>query len=77
MSFSDAPSYVTSLGRELLGGATFGSVSAAEMTVMTGDAISAFVSPALGGRNGRSLDQVLVSHPTLRSNLRVTAQVAR
>jgi predicted dienelactone hydrolase len=77
MSFTDAPSYVTSLGRGLLGGAAFGSVSVADMTVMTGDAISAFVSPALGGRNGRSLDQVLVSHPTVRSNLRVTARLAR
>jgi hypothetical protein len=48
-----------------------------DMTVMTGDAISAFVSPALGGRNGRSLDQVLVSHPTVRSNLRVNTEVAR
>jgi len=77
MSFTDAPSYVTSLGRGLLGSATFGSVSATDMTVMTSDAISAFVSPALGGRNGRNLDQVLVSHRTVRSNLRVTAEVAR
>jgi hypothetical protein len=77
MSFTDAPSYVTSLGRGLLGGATFGSVSVADMTVMTSDAISAFVSPALGGRNGRNLDQVLVSHPTVHSNLRVTAKGAR
>jgi dienelactone hydrolase len=77
MSFSDAPSYVTSLGRELLGGTAFGSVSAADMTAMTVDAISAFVSPPLEGRNGRSLDQVLVSHPTVRSNLRVTAQLIR
>jgi predicted dienelactone hydrolase len=77
MSFSDAPSYMTPLGRKLLGGATFGSVSAAAMTVMTVDAISAFVSPALEGRNGRSLEQVLSSHPTVRSNLRVTARLAR
>ena len=76
MSFTDAPSYVTSLGRGLLGSA-FGSVPVADMTVMTGDAISAFVSPALGGRNGRSLDQVLVRHPTVRSNRLVTTGVAR
>jgi hypothetical protein len=78
MSFSDAPSYVTSLGRELLGGvAGIGSVSVTDMTVMTGDAISAFVSPVLGGGNGRSLEQVLASHTGIRSNLRVTAEVAR
>jgi dienelactone hydrolase len=77
MSFSDTPSYSTSLGRRLLGGVAFGSISVADMTVMTGDAISAFVSPALGGRNGRSLDQVLASHPTVRSELRVATQVTR
>ena len=78
MSFSDAPSYVTSLGRQLLGGvAGLGSVSLTDMTAMTGDAISAFVSPALGGGNARSLEQVLAGHPTLRSNLRVAAEVAR
>jgi predicted dienelactone hydrolase len=77
MSFSDTPSYVTSLGRELLGGvAGLGSVSVTDMTTMTGDAISAFVSPVLGG-NGRSLEQALATHPGIRSNLRVTAQVAR
>jgi hypothetical protein len=75
MSFTDAPSYVTSLGRGLLGSA-FGSVSAADMTVMTGDAISTFVGPALGGRSGHSLDQVLLSRPALRSNLHIAAEVA-
>ena len=77
MSFSDAPSYTTSLGRSLLGSVASGSISVGDMTVMTGDAISAFVSPALGGRNGRSLDQVLHSHPTVRSELRVTAESTR
>jgi dienelactone hydrolase len=77
MSFSDAPSYATSLGRRVLGGVAFGSVSTADMTAMTGDAISAFVSPPLEGRNGRSLDQVLASHPTVRSELRVAARVTR
>jgi len=76
MSFSDAPSYVTSLGRAMLGTA-FGSVSLAEMTVTTGDAISAFVGPVLGGRNGRTLDQVLAGDPAVRSNLRVSAEAAR
>ncbi len=74
MSFSDAPAYMTSLGRSLLGRMAFGSISVADMTVMTGDVISAFASPSLGGRNGRSLDQVLVSHPTVHSELRVAAE---
>jgi len=77
MSFTDTPSYATSLGRSLLGGAGFGPISVADMTVMTGDAISAFVSPALDGRNGRSIDQVLASHPTVRSELRVAIKATR
>jgi predicted dienelactone hydrolase len=77
MSFSDTPSYTTSLGRSLLGGMASGSISVADMTAMTGEVISAFVSPALGGRNGRSLDQVLVRHPTVRSELRVATEVTR
>jgi predicted dienelactone hydrolase len=77
MSFSDTPSYATSLGRRLLGGVGFGSISVADMTVVTGDAISAFVSPALGGRNGRTLDDVLHSHRTVHSERRLAAAAAR
>lgn len=76
MSFTDAPAYTTSLGRSLLA-STVGSVSVADMTMMTGDAISAFISPALGGRNGRSLDQVLAGHPAVHSERRVAAKTTR
>jgi hypothetical protein len=55
MSFTDGPSYLTSLGRRLAGGATVGSISVADMTAMTGDTISAFVGAALGVKGGRSL----------------------
>ncbi|HEY8792207.1 MAG TPA: hypothetical protein VIL96_04950, partial [Gaiellaceae bacterium] len=55
MSFTDGPSYLTALGRGLAGGATVGSISVADMTAMTGDTIAAFVGPALGVKNGRSL----------------------
>lgn len=49
MSFTDTPAYLTSLGRQLIGTTVgAGSISVAEMTSTTGDAISAFVSPALG-----------------------------
>jgi predicted dienelactone hydrolase len=73
MSFTDAPSYLTSLGRSLAGGATVGSISTADMTAMTGDTISAFVGPALGVKNGIGLDQVIARHPTIRSERRIAA----
>jgi dienelactone hydrolase len=71
MSFSDAPSYLTALGRRLAGGATVGSISTADMTAVTGDAVSAFVGPALGVGNGSSLDQVIARHPTIQSERRI------
>jgi dienelactone hydrolase len=68
MSFSDSPAYLTSLGQSLLGGvAGLGSVSLADMTAMTGDAISAFVGPALGVKGGASVAQALARHPSIRA----------
>jgi dienelactone hydrolase len=74
MSFTDSPSYVTALGRSLLGGSTVGSISVADMTAMTGDTISAFVAPALGVEHGRSLGDVLAAHPGIRLERRVAAR---
>ncbi len=74
-SFTDGPSYLTGLGRTLVGGATVGSISTADMTAMTGDMISAFVGPALGVTNGTSLDQVSSRHPTIRSDRRVAPKL--
>ena len=55
LSFTDDPSYLTSLGRRLIGTTVgIGSISLADMTSMTGDAIAAFVGPALGVKGGRS-----------------------
>ncbi len=72
LGFTDDPSYLTSLGRDLVGAAGgVGSVSLADMTSMTGDAISAFVAPALGVRAERSLDEVIASHAGIRSESRV------
>lgn len=66
LGFTDDPSYLTPLGRSLLGTAGgMGSISLADMTSMTGDAISAFVAPALGLKTGRSLDAVVAGHPRL------------
>ncbi len=70
VSFTDGPAYLTSLGRRLAGAATFGSISAADMTAMTGDTISAFVAPALGVERGPSLNDVLAAHPRLRLDRR-------
>jgi predicted dienelactone hydrolase len=72
LSFTDDPSYLTSLGRDLIGAvAGVGPLSLADMTTMTGDTISAFVSPALGIKSGRTLNDVLASHPDIRSASRV------
>ena len=70
-SFTDGPSYLTELGRSLIGGATVGSISVEDMTTMTGDTIAAFAGPALGVKNGSSLDQVLARHPAIRSERRI------
>ena len=77
MSFTDTPSYMTSLGRSLLGGVAFGALSVPDMTSMTGDAISAFVGPALGVRNGETLDHVLTRHSAIRSERRFTPRLSR
>jgi predicted dienelactone hydrolase len=72
MGFSDSPAYLTSLGRSLIGRvAGTGSTSIADMTAMTGDTISAFAGPALGVRNGSSLDQVIAQHPSIRAERRI------
>jgi dienelactone hydrolase len=56
IGFTDAPAYLTALGRSVIGPATgIGSISVADMTSMTGDTISAFVGPALGLNNVRTI----------------------
>ena len=75
MSFTDDPSYLTSLGRSLIGAVTgVGPISLADMTSTTGDAISAFVGPALGIKNGRTLDEVVASHSSIRSESRIARE---
>ena len=72
LSFTDDPSYLTSLGRGLVGTTIgIGSFSLAGMTSMAGDTIAAFVGPALGIRSGRSLGEVLAIHPSIRSESRI------
>jgi hypothetical protein len=70
-SFTDGPSYLTGLGRSLIGGATVGSISVEDVTAMTGDTIAAFAGPALGVKNASSLDHVLARHPAIRSERRI------
>ena len=41
------------------------------MTAMTDDTIAAFAGPALGVKNGSSLDQVIARHPAIRSERRI------
>jgi dienelactone hydrolase len=72
--FTDAPSYLTALGRSVIGPATgIGSISLADMTSMTGDTISAFVGPALGVNNGPGMPL----HPTVRLDRLITPRNPR
>jgi predicted dienelactone hydrolase len=77
LGFTDDPSYLTSLGRSLIGAtAGIGSISLGDMTSMTGDAISAFVGPALGVEGGRTLGEALAGHPGIRPESRVVSDTA-
>jgi hypothetical protein len=74
MGFTDDPSYLTPLGRSVIGPATgIGSISLADMTSMTGDTISGFVGPALGINNGATIPL----HPTVRTDRLITPQLPR
>jgi predicted dienelactone hydrolase len=74
MGFTDAPSYLTPLGRYVIGPATgIGSISLADMTSMTGDTISAFVGPALGVNNARRI----ALHPTVRMDRLIAPHIPR
>ena len=74
MGFTDAPAYLTPLGRSVLGPATgIGSISLAGVTSMTGDTISAFVGPALGVNNAPRMPL----HPTVRMDRLITPRSPR
>jgi dienelactone hydrolase len=72
VSFSDAPSYWTAAGRRLLG-RTAGSVSLADMTQTTADAISAFTARALGITPVQTVTELLAEHPSLAAERLVAA----
>jgi predicted dienelactone hydrolase len=74
MGFTDAPAYLTPLGRYAVGPATgIGSISLGDMTSMTGDTISAFVGTALGVNNGPRMPL----HPTVRMDRLITPRIPR
>jgi predicted dienelactone hydrolase len=74
MSFSDAPSYWTPLGRHLLGNAAgTGAVAPADMTRTTADAIAAFAAPALELTAASTMPHVLAQHASLRAERLVAA----
>lgn len=77
MSFTDGPAYTTSLGRSLIGSMAFGALSVPDMTLMDGDAISAFVGPVLGVRSGPTLDDVLAHHSAIRSERRIPSKLSQ
>ena len=74
MSFSDAPSYWTPVGRTLLGSAAgTGSVALADMTGTTADAITAFAGPVLGIASIPTMAHVLAQRAALNVERRVAA----
>jgi predicted dienelactone hydrolase len=74
MSFSDAPTYWTPVGRKLLGGlAGTGTVSAADMSKTTADAITAFAGPVLGMAAAPTMADVLAQRSSLHVERRVAA----
>jgi hypothetical protein len=74
MGFTDSPSYLTPLGRSMVGpGIGTGSISLADMTSMTADTVSAFVGPALGVDNERTIAR----HPTIRTDRLISPQIPR
>jgi predicted dienelactone hydrolase len=74
MSFSDAPSYWTPVGRHLVGNAAgTGSVALGDMTRTTADAIGAFAAPALGISSAPTMAHVLTHHASLRAERVIAA----
>jgi hypothetical protein len=76
MRFTDGPSYLTALGRTLVGDESVGSFSTADMTAMTGDMISAFVGPSLGVGSGSGFEQVIARSSAIRSDRRIAPKPA-
>jgi predicted dienelactone hydrolase len=73
MSFTDEPSYLTSLGRALLGHmAGMGKRSLATMATLTAQLISAFVGPELGVRSSTTLSQVAVENSAIELERQIT-----
>jgi len=77
MGFSDSPSYWTAAGRSLLGSTTgSGTISAADMTSMTADTISAFVGPVLGAGTAPSIDKALGRDSSIHAERRIAPKGA-
>ena len=71
MSFSDSPSYLTPLGRHLVGNlaaAGIGSTSAADMASTTADLVTSVMGPALNGPDRGNLTRVATRHPAVEVN---------
>ena len=66
MSFSDEPSYMTSLGRTLWGNrAGMGRRSLATMATLTADLVTAFAGPQLGVKGAPSLSELATEHSAI------------
>lgn len=73
MSFSDEPSYMTSIGRSIWGNrAGLGRRSLDTMNTLTADLVVAFAGPELGVSGGPSVSEVISGHGALKAERQVT-----
>jgi hypothetical protein len=75
MSFSDSPSYLTPLGRHVIGNlpaAAIGSTSASNMTSTTADLVTSVMGTALNAPDRGNLTRVATRHPALQINQTIT-----
>jgi dienelactone hydrolase len=77
MSFSDEPSYMTTLGRAIWGNrAGMGRRSLETMNTLTADLVAAFAGPELGVSGGPTVSQVIASHGALETQREVKPATA-
>jgi predicted dienelactone hydrolase len=66
LDFTDAPAYLTPLGRQTLGGLTStGPASVGQMTTLIADLVEGFLSPALTHPGAVSVEELAASHDNL------------
>jgi dienelactone hydrolase len=73
LDFTDAPAYLTPLGRRLLGGLTdTGTAPIGRMTTLTADLVEGFLSPGLTDPGATSVEELAASHKNVTPHSVVT-----